>query len=147
MPPALPHHPFDTSSSERFTFANETIEVHQNQRDFLGPFEVPAAGKTLFLTLSNQGPALDVMVVSKAVGDGWRDGYQRGIMTGPPGPVVAGGPLNANMSDMRRYSLPVGTYYVVIDNTASAGLVSPPASLIPLADAMARVSYVAQLGE
>lgn len=146
-PPALPHHPFDTSTSERFTYANETVEVHQNQRDFLGPFDVPAAGKSLFLTLSNQGPALDVMIVSKAVGDAWRDGYQKGIMTTPPGPVMAGGPLNANMSDMRRYALPVGQYYVVIDNTASAGLVSPPASILPLADAMARVSYVAQLGE
>ncbi|MEZ4300094.1 MAG: hypothetical protein R3B70_34420 [Polyangiaceae bacterium] len=146
-PPQLPHHPYDTSASERFTFANETIEVHQNQRDYLGPFEVPEAGKSLFLSFTNAGPALDVMVVNKMTGDAWRDQYQRGMLGAPPGPVVAGAPLNANMSDSRRYPLPPGQYYVVIDNTAAAGLVSPPASLLPLADAMARVSYVAQLGE
>lgn len=146
-PPQVPHHPFDTSASERFTFANETVEVHQNQRDYLGPFEIPEAGKSLFLSFSNAGPALDVMVVNKFVGDAWRDAYQRGVLAPPPGPVVAGGPLQANGSDSRRYPLPPGQYYVVIDNTAAAGLVSPPASLIPLADAMARVSYVAQIGE
>lgn len=146
-PPALPHHPYDTSASERFTFANETVEVHQNQRDYLGPFEVPDSGKSLFLSMSNQGPALDVMVVNRFTGDAWRDQYQRGMLAAPPGPVMAGGPLQANMSDSRRYPLPPGSYYVVIDHTSAAGLVSPPASLIPLADAMARVSYVAQLGE
>ena len=146
-PPQVPHHPFDTSASERFTFANETIEVHQNQRDYLGPFDIPEAGKTLFLSFSNQGPALDIMVVNRYTGDAWRDAYQRGMLGPPPGPVMAGGPLQANMSDSRKYSLPPGQYYVVVDNTAAAGLVSPPASIIPLADAMARVSYVAQLGE
>lgn len=147
MPPSVPHHPYDTSASERFTFANETIEVHQNQRDYLGPFEVPEAGKSLFLSLTNQGPALDVMIVNRFTGDAWRDQYQKGMLAAAPGPVMGGGPLQANMSDMRRYPLPPGSYYVVIDNTAAAGLVNPPQSFIPLADAMARVSYVAQLGE
>lgn len=147
MPPQLPHHPYDTSASERFTFANETIEIHQNQRDYLGPFEVPESGKSLFLSLTNQGPALDVMIVNRYTGDMWRDQYQKGMLAPPPGPIVAGGPLNANMSDGRRYPLPPGSYYVVIDHTAAAGLVNPPASILPLADAMGRVSYVAQLGE
>ncbi|MBK8251594.1 MAG: hypothetical protein IPK82_02870 [Polyangiaceae bacterium] len=147
MPPQMPHHPYDTSASERYTFANETVEVHQNQRDYLGPFEVPEAGKSLYLALSNQGPALDIMVVNRFTGDAWRDQYQRGMLAAAPGPIVAGGPLNANMSETRRYALPPGSYYVVVDNTAAAGLVNPPASLLPLGDAMARVSYVAQLGE
>jgi hypothetical protein len=146
-PPQVPNHPFALAESQRYTFANETIEIHQGQRDFLGPFEVPEVGKSLFLMLNNQGPALDVMVVSKYVGDAWRDQYQRGMLAPPPGPVVAGGPLQPNFNDTRRYALPPGIYYVVIDNTATAGLVSPPASILPLADAMARVSYVAQLGE
>jgi hypothetical protein len=147
LPPQLPHHPYDTSASERFTFMNETVDIHQNQRDYLGPFEVPEAGKSLFLSLSNQGPALDVMIVNRYTGDAWRDQYQRGMLAGPPGPVIAGGPLGPNMSDTRRYGLAPGSYYVVIDNTAAAGLVNPPASILPLADAMSRLSYVAQLGE
>ena len=146
-PPQVPTHPFDTSASERYTFANETVEVHQNERDYLGPFEVPEAGKTLFLMFNNSGPALDVMVVNRATGDQWRDQYQRGMLAPAPGPIVAGGPLNANMSDTRRYSLAPGSYYVVLDHTAAAGLVAPPASINPLADSMSRVSYIAQLGE
>lgn len=146
-PPQLPAHPFDTSASERFTFINETVEVHQGERDYLGPFEVPEAGKSLFLNFSNQGPALDIMVVPRYVGDPWRDQYQKGMLAAPPGQVIAGGPLQANMSDSRKYGLPPGSYYVVIDNTAAAGVVSPPVSIVPLADAMARVSYVVQLGE
>ncbi|MFO0587462.1 MAG: hypothetical protein U0441_07980 [Polyangiaceae bacterium] len=146
-PPQVPTHPFDTSASERYTFANETVEVHQNERDYLGPFEVPEAGKTLFLMFNNSGPALDVMVVNRATGDQWRDQYQRGMLAPAPGPVVAGGPLNANMSDTRRYSLAPGSYYVVLDHTATAGLVAPPASINPLADSMSRISYIAQLGE
>jgi hypothetical protein len=145
-PPQLPTHPFDTSTSERYTFINETIEVHQNERDYLGPFEVPS-GKSLYLSFSNQGPALDVMVVARYVGDAWRDQYQKGMLAPPPGAVMGGGPLQSNMSDSRKYALPPGSYYVVIDNTAAAGLVSPPASIVPLADAMARVSYVAQSGD
>jgi len=146
-PPAMPHHPYDTTTSERFTFENETVEVHQGERDYIGPFEVPEAGKSLFLTLNNQGPAVDVMIVARYVGDAWRDQYQRGMLAPPPGPVIAGGPLQPNFNDVRRYALPPGSYYVVIDNTATAGLVSPPVSILPLADAMARISYVAQLGE
>ena len=146
-PPQVPTHPFDTSASERYTFANETIEIHQNERDYLGPFEVPEAGKTLFLMFNNQGPALDVMIVNRLTGDQWRDQYQRGMLAPPPGPVIAGGPLNANYSDSRRYAVPPGSYYVVLDHTATAGLVAPPASINPLADAMTRISYIAQLGE
>lgn len=152
-PPQKPFRPFDVSQTERYTFANETTDVHQNQRDFLGPFEIVEGGQALFLTLQNQGPAVDIMIVDKNVGDAWRDGYQRGLpaaMGPPPGPVLAGGPLSANASEQRRYPLAPGLYYVVVDNTATAGLVSPPFGLLnPLGvgDAISRLSYVAQLGE
>ena len=100
--------------------------MHQNERDFLGPFEITAnANKGLYMTMSVQGPAIDVMIVSKDVGDVWRDAYQTGKpMSPPPGPVVAGAPLQPGPQDVKRYSLPVGSYYVVVDNTASAGLVA-----------------------
>jgi hypothetical protein len=65
-----------------------------------------------------------------------------------PGPVLAGGPLQPGVPENRRYPLSPGLYYVVIDNSAGAGLVSPPTSLFnPLGDAVARVSYVAQVGD
>jgi hypothetical protein len=148
-PPQKPHHPFDVSNTERFTFANETTDIHQNQRDYLGPFEVAEGGQSLYLMLTVQGPAVDVMIVDKNTGDAWRDAYQRGFPMGiAPGPVLAGGPLQPGLTENRRYPLTPGLYYVVIDNSSGAGLVSPPTSILnPLGDAVARVSYVAQVGE
>ena len=148
FPPARPHHPFQATNSDRFTFANETVDVHANERDYLGPFEIAQSGQSLYLTLTENGPPVDIMIVDKATGDAWRDAYQTGKPLGPPyGAVLAGGPLNPGPVDNRRYPLPPGLYYVVIDNTSAAGLVSPPVSILnPLGDAVAEVSYVAQLG-
>lgn len=150
-PPTRPHHPFDTTGSERYTFANETIEVQSQQRDYLGPFEVADGDQSLYLQLSVQGPAVDVMVVSKGTGDLWRDSYQKGQPLGqPPGPVVAGGPLNPGINENRKYKVPPGLYYVVIDNTSAAGNVgpAPPTLFNPLGSgAAARVNYVAQVGD
>lgn len=145
-PPAKPYRPFDVTQTNRFTYANESIEVHSNQRDYLGPFDIPN-GKSFYLTLTNQGPAVDLMIVDKMTGDYWRDGYQKGLMQPPTGPVVAGQPIQPGMPVSLKYKLNGGVYYVVIDNSASAGLVSPPMSLNPFGDAMAVVSYVAQVGD
>jgi hypothetical protein len=148
FPPNKPHHPFQVTQAERFTFANETVDVHQNQRDYIGPFEIAKSGQGLFLMMSLEGQPVDVMIVDKLTGDAWREAYQTGRPLGPPpGPVLAGGPLNPGPTDSRTYKLPPGQYYVVIDNTPSAGTVSPPPSLLPFADANARVSYVAQLAD
>jgi len=147
FPPAKPHHPFQVTRAERFTFANETIDVHQNQRDYLGPFEIEKDGHGLAMMLSVEGQGVDVMVVDKNTGDAWRQDYQTGKPLGPPpGPVVAGAPLMPGATDNRTYRLPAGQYYVVIDNTSAAGTVNPPNNaLIPFADATARLSYVMQL--
>jgi hypothetical protein len=149
FPPQKPHHPFQITEDERFTFANETVDIHAQQRDYLGPFEVAEAGQALLMTMSVMGPTVDVMIVDKRVGDPWRESYQTGKTLGPPpGPVLAGGLLQPNVTDTRRYTLPPGLYYVVVDNTSYAGQVAPPTSLLtPLADPVARVSYAAQLAE
>ncbi len=148
MPPARPIKPFRVSNEERFTFANENVDVHGNQRDYLGPYEV-SSGQSLYVTMSVQGPTVDVMIVEKRVGDAWREAYQIGQpLGGPPGIVVGGGPVAPGPQQTRKYSLQPGLYYVVIDNTPYAGLVSPPASpLNALFDPVARVSYVTQVGE
>jgi hypothetical protein len=148
FPPAKPHHPFQVTAAERFTYANETIDVHENQRDYLGPFEIAKSGQSLSLMLSVEGQPVDVMIVDKQTGDVWREAYQTGKPLGPPpGPVVAGGPLHPGPTDNRSYKLPPGHYYVVIDNTSAAGTVNPQQSLIPLTDANAHLSYVVQLAD
>jgi len=147
FPPQRPHHPFEVTASERFTFANETIEVQGEQRDFLGPFEVTSSGQSLLLTMTLQGPAVDVMIVDKVTGDVWRDMYQTGKPLGaPPGQVLGGGPVQPGPVQNRSYALQPGLYYVVIDNTSAAGLVNPVGSIFnPLSGTLANLSYVAQL--
>lgn len=148
LPPQRPHHPFEVTDDERYTFANEEIEVNVNQRDYLGPFEIADADQALYLKLSVQGAPVDVMIVDKATGDAWREAYQTGKPLGPPpGPVQAGGPLQPGSVESRRYALRPGLYYVVIDNTAAAGLVSPPITFLNPLGGAARLSYLAQLGE
>jgi len=152
MPPQKPSSPFDVSADERYTYANETAEVQANQRDFLGPFDVVESTQQLVLKLQLQGPAVDVMIVPKAVGDAWREGYQLGTPLGPPpGPVVAGAPLQPGMAVQTAYQLAPGSYYVVIDNTPYAGAVAPPPPQLPFdplgLNGVARVSYVAQLAD
>ncbi len=80
---------------------------------------------------------------------GWKDAYQQGLPLGPPpGPVLAGGPLPSGQDFRQSYQVPIGSYYVVIDNTGAAGTVAPPIQpLNPLADPVATLSYVAQLAE
>ena len=148
LPPARPVKPYRVLNNERFTFANETIDVHGNQRDYLGPFEV-SSGQSLYMTMGLQGPSVDVMIVDKRTGDSWREMYQTGVpLAGPPGPVAGGGPLNQGPSSTQRYVLAPGLYYVVIDNTPFAGLVAPPTQpLNPIYDPIARISYVAQVGQ
>jgi hypothetical protein len=150
LPPQKPASPFDTSQDERYTFGNETTEVQGNQRDYLGPFEVVEHGQQLVMKYYLQGPPVDVMVVAKATGDLWREAYQLGRQPGPPpGPVLGGAPLHPGRELTVAYPLAPGQYYVVVDNTAYAGAVAPPVSILdPLgATAAARISYVAQLAD
>jgi hypothetical protein len=148
-PPQRPSHPFDVTDNERFTFANEVVDVNVNQRDYLGPFEIAEADQALYLKMSVQGTPVDVIIVDKQTGDVWRETYQSGKPLGPPpGPIQAGGPLQPGSVDTRRYPLRPGLYYVVIDNTAAAGLVAPPVTIFsPLGGTAAQVSYLAQVGE
>ena len=163
-PPQHPPHPFKVTMGERFTFANEMVDVHANQRDYLGPFEVTDANQSIFLSTTVQGPPIDVILVNKDTGDAWREAYQTGRPLGPPpGPVFGSNPVFPGGVVNQRYKVPPGFYYIVLDNTAYAGVVSPsgaPSILNPLGNplgplsplgigtggGLARISYVAQLG-
>jgi hypothetical protein len=157
QPPTRPVHPFQVNTNERMTFANETTDVYATQRDFLGPFEVAKEGQSIFLSTTVQGPPINVVVVTKAVGDAWRDAYQRGApgAAPPPGPVVYSNVVAPGAVDTRRYNVPPGLYYVVLDNNAHrptgfGALLDPLNPLTPLgmnAAGLARVSYVAQLAK
>jgi hypothetical protein len=147
-PPMKPFRPIEVTDDESFTFANETIDVFVNERDYLGPFEVTDSDQLLSFRLSLTGNAVDLLVVQKQTGDQWRDGYEKGQpLGGPPGMIVAGTPVQPGMST-RKFKVPPGLYYAVVDNTSAAGNVNPPFSIPnPLFEPAARLSYVAQLIE
>jgi hypothetical protein len=150
MPPQKPLTPYDVTGEQIYTFSNETIEVQTNQMDFLGPFEIVDGDQQLLFRAFLQGQPVDLIVVSRATGDAWRDAYQQGRPLGaPPGPVFAGTPLQPTGEQRFAWRLPPGQYYVVVDNSPFAGSVAPPALSVlnPLGGPVARVSYVAQLGE
>jgi hypothetical protein len=119
MPPA----PYKTLDNGRLLLANERTEVHQGQRDFAGPFEVRADGRALYLTVSVDGaPAADVILVPRV-----------------DEPVAQG------VIWRRTVVLPKGGYYVVFDNTTTAGRTSLPVS--PNDDRAAAISYAVEEGD
>ncbi len=148
-PPQKPFRPIEVTDKDAYTFSNETVDVYSNQRDYLGPFEVTDSDKNLELKMSLSGNPVELIVVTKQVGDQWLDGYVKGQpLSQPPGIILAGSPIQIG-SSTRKFRLQPGLYYVVIDNTSAAGMVNPPATTIlnPLFDPAARLSYVAQLTE
>lgn len=145
-PPAKPFKPIEVTDDDAFTFANESIDIYVGQRDFLGPFEVADSDQFLQMKMNLTGTPIELMIVQKSIGDQWRDQYQKGWAAGAPIGITAGSPIQPGTST-RKFKVPPGLYYVVIDNTSTAGVINPPLSLNPLLDASSRLSYVAQLIE
>lgn len=149
-----PVHPYDVSGSERFTFANESMEIHGYQQDFLGPFLVDEKDRALFLKLQVTGSPLDLFLVSRDVGYMWRMKYQA---TTPPPPPPTGSPIVQQTQVMPGVAfegwVPVqkGLYYLVLDNSASAGANRPlakiPTPFDPAVGQSSQVSYLVQVGD
>ena len=65
-----PQHAVDVHGSDCVTWENARTEVHQNERDFIGPIEVTDSGRAISAHRDVDGaPALDVIVLKKDVGD------------------------------------------------------------------------------
>lgn len=141
-----PDAPYKTTSSGRLLLANERTEIHQGQRDYVGPFEVTGDGRALFLTVSVDGaPGADVIVVPQAIGQAWRDTYLHQIATTPPpSPGRIDEPVTQGFIWRRTVPLPKGSYYVVFDNTATAGRTSLPVT--PNDDRAATISFAVEEG-
>lgn len=142
-----PFRPFDARGTDRYTVENERTEVHQNQRDFIGPIEIRDAGRALYVKAQLDGaPALDVFIVPKEEGDRslryYLDYPQAGPLAAPPRLVDV---LKAGAPFERTVPLPKGMYYLVFDNTSSAGQVSPPQNAFD--DRAALVNYLIQIGD
>lgn len=118
---------FYRRDTPRTVLANENIEIHANERDFAGPFEVESDSDALYLTMTLEGTtAVDILVFQRSQGDVWLQQYfQETAPTPPPTPPIFDDTVNAGMLYRRLVRVPKGQYYVVIDNTATAGKTPP----------------------
>lgn len=142
-----PLRPYEVRGKDKLVLGNERIEVHSNQRELLGPFQVDDKGRALYVTMSLDGAnAVDVMLFPKAAADPWLAQYvYQPQTTPPPYPPIAGEVLMAGVQWRRVYPLAPGYYYLVVDHTSTAGQVAPPN--LPFDDRAALVSYVVELGD
>ena len=84
-----PLHPIDVHGNDRVTWEDARVEVHGNERDFVGPIEVTDSGRAIYVSGQVQGvPAVDVLLLRKDVGDASLQLYynypQSGPLAGPP---------------------------------------------------------------
>jgi len=147
-----PFHPYQVKGSDKALLASDWAEIHEQQREFLGPFEIDSDDRALFLTMDLDGtPAVDVMVLHKIHGDAWLQTYINQAPVGqPPAAPILSDVLSIRQQWRRTIPLKKGLYYVVIDHTSAAGPVSPPPSqpgLLGTSDVAAVVRYVAQVGD
>jgi hypothetical protein len=142
----LPRAPFRVNENGQTLLANERSEVHQNQRDFVGPIEVPS-GARLSINLAIDGaPAIDVLLLPRSIGEIWLQTYTtQAVTTPPPGLPMLDEPVFSGASWHRDLTLPAGLYYLVLDNTATAGRSAPPGYARD--DRAALVSYAIALDD
>lgn len=142
-----PFHPYQVHGKDRIVYENERTEVNQGQRDFVGPIKVEGEGKLLYVTAAVDGaPAIDVMIMRKAEGDASLQLYFEYPQSGPlAAPPIMTEVVQQGVEWKRAIPVPPGMYYVVFDNTPTAGTVSPPVNALD--NRAAVVNYLIQIGD
>jgi hypothetical protein len=144
-----PVHPIEVHGEGRIPYENARAEIHQDQRDFVGPIEVEDSGRALYVSATLDGlQAADVFVMRKEDAE-----ISLGLYFNYP----RSGPLNANVlyNDViaqghpyaQAFKVPKGAYYIVFDNTPTAGKVAPPPVTSLLDDHYGVVSYAVEVGD
>lgn len=144
-----PFHPFSIHGSDKVTLANDRTEIHEQQRDFLGPFEVDSSGRALYVTMNLDGAqAADLFLMRKDAGDAWLNEYSFKPVLGQMWvPALISDVLPARTAFKRTAPLPKGSYYIVIDHSSLAGPVNPPVGPSGGSEVPATISYIVQLGD
>lgn len=143
-----PFHPLSVQTKERVPVENNRMEIHAQQRDFVGPITVADKDSSIYITAQvDGGVPVDVIVLRKGEGDLSLKSYLQQAAIGP----LTGTPVwsevlqPAQAGFQRRVPVPAGMYYVVFDNSSQAGTASPPANLFD--DRAALVDYAIQTGK
>lgn len=141
-----PFHPYEVKTEDKHILFNDRTEVHTQQQDFVGAFEIADDDQALYLNLSLDGaPAVDVLLLPQSKGDPEVDGYVR--EAGPrtlAGPVLFDEPLLTGVPFRRFVPVPKGRYYLVLDHTDRAG--HGPAPDLQ-ADRAAKIDYLLMVGD
>lgn len=143
-----PFHPYQwTKGDGKVTYENDRTEVHQNQRDFVGPIVVEENKRALYVQAKLDGaPAVDVLVMRKADAESALQAYfEMPTASTMPGMPLASDVLSAGKAMQRTIVVPAGTYYVVFDNTSSAGQTMPVVNALD--DRAAVINYLIQIGD
>jgi hypothetical protein len=142
-----PLRPWDVHGANRITYENTRSEIHQNQRDFIGPIYVEDDGRAIWATVRLDGvDGADLLVLNKADGEASLASY---IANGTAGPLT-GTPIFSDVVQngvqwTKPITVPKGVYYLVFDNSSTAGRVSPAVNLLD--DKAATFTYVVQIGD
>jgi hypothetical protein len=144
-----PFHPYQIEKGDgNVTYENERVEVHQNERDFVGPIVVEGNGKGHALVLKvgvDGAPAIGLLVLRQQDAEASLSGYyEYGSASPLVGTPLSSEVINAGNAAQRSIVVPPGTYYVVFDNTGAAGQVASNPN--PLDDRAAVVNYLIQIG-
>ena len=104
----------------------DRTELHRGQRDFLGPLEVPKGARLRLQVGVDGAPAADVLLLPRGLAEPWLTAYVgQPTLTAPPGQPLTDDAVVPGRVLRRELIVPPGTYYVVIDNTSTAGRSAP----------------------
>jgi hypothetical protein len=144
-----PPHPFDVHGEGRVRYESGRAEVHQNQRDFIGPIDVGDAGRAIYVDGSLDGlPAMDLLVMRKEDAEVSLGLFYNYPQAGPlDANVLYGDVVVAGRPYAQEFKVPKGQYYVVLDNTPSAGRVAPAPIASLLDDHFGAMSYAISVGD
>ncbi len=132
--------PFRVTASGKPILANDRSELHDGQRDFVGPLQVTEGAKLVINVAVDGAPAIDVLLFPRATGEQWLQQYALAPQpAAPPAMPLLDEAVPAGAVFKRTLSVPAGSYYLVLDNTATAGRTMP--TKIAGDDRAANVSY------
>lgn len=144
-PPNKPPHPFK-SKDDRAVIEGGTVQIHAQEREYLGPYEIADDDRALFVHLRVSGQAPTMVVVDKGTSDLWRQSYQQGkALAPPPSAPIQTGPVNAGEQTL---TLPLkpGLYSIVLENGAAAPF-SPLGLPVPATEAVTNLDFQIEVGE
>ena len=125
-------------------YESSRVDLHGEQRDFIGPIDLSAASDLRFRARVDGGVSVEAFLYQEALAVPALQAY----LNNPHAVAIAAAPMRvislapAQVVDTR-IRLSPGSYYVVLDNTSTAGLVSPPRATMH--DPVATVSYAVDI--